>query len=100
MLLVGAQLLAVIAMLAVSVWGWKHVAPETRVRVRSGPTGIDWTISKNTTLVLTPAIGLVVVIATLMSDERPSRESFAALGLAVMVIFLAAHWSAVRRAAS
>ena len=97
-LLMAAQVLVLIGMLAASIWGWKNIEPDGRVRVRSGPTGIDWTISKNTTLIMTPAVGLFIVIATLTFRDAPD-PGFAALGLAVMLIFLAAHWSAVRRAA-
>jgi hypothetical protein len=98
-LLISAQLLVLVAMVAVSVWGWRRVTAETRVRARSGPTGIDFTISRNTALLSTPLIGLFVVIATVALADSPNRETVAALGLAVMVIFLLSHRSAVRRAA-
>ncbi|MGH2757602.1 MAG: hypothetical protein ACRDI3_07420 [Actinomycetota bacterium] len=56
-------------------------------------------MSKNTTLISTPLIGLWVVIATLTFGDPDNRDTVAGLGLAVMVIFLWAHWSSVRRAA-
>ncbi len=85
-------------MVMVSVWGARHMSPETRIRARAGPTGIDWTLSKKTALVQTPVIGAIVLFATLVLHDRPSAETFALIGLAVMLIFLWAHWSSVRRA--
>lgn len=98
-LVVGAQLLAFIALVAVSVWGSKHIEPETRIRARAGASGIDWTMSKKTALVMSPFIGVVVVVSTVALGNSPERETVAMLGLAVILIFLAAHWSSVRRAA-
>lgn len=98
-LLMGVQFLTLLGQVAVSAWGWKHLSPETRVRARIGPTGLDYTMSKNTTLILTPLMGLLVVIATLGLWDSPSRETVALLGAALLIIFLAAHRSSVRRAA-
>ena len=56
-------------------------------------------MSKTTTLVLTPLIGLLVIIGTLGVRDSPSRVTGAWLGVAVMVIFLWVHWYSVRRAA-
>lgn len=99
-LLVGAQILALGGMVAVSAWGWKHLAADTRVRRRGDDaTGFDWTMNKPTMLLLTPLIGLVAVIVTLTFDDPSSRGMVAGLGLAGMVIFLWTHWSTVRRAA-
>jgi len=99
-LLVGAQLLALVAMVAVSVWGWKHLEPDTRVRMRGDTTtGLDWTMGRKTILLLRPVVGCMVVIGTLGIRDQPSRELVAGLGAATMVIFLAVHRSSVRRAA-
>ena len=84
------------AMVAASLWGRTHIDPVTRIRARAGPTGIDWTMSKTTALVLSPVMGLIVLLGTLsMRDGDPASW----LGLAVMIIFLFAHWSSVKRAA-
>ncbi len=98
-LLVAAQLLTLLGMAVVSVWGRKHLSPETRVRARTGLTGLDYTMSKSTTLILAPLIGSLVVIATLALSDSPSREMVALLGAALLTIYLAAHWYSVRRAA-
>lgn len=98
-LLVGAQVLILLGEAVVSIWGWKHVAAETQVRARTGLTGLDYTMSKNTTLIVTPLMGLLVVMATLALWESPNRETIALLGAVILIIFLSAHWSAVRRAA-
>ena len=98
-LLVGAQLLALIAMVAVSVWGRKHIDDETRIRARLSATGFDYTMSKNTTLIYTPLIGLLIVSGTLAVLDSDAPETIASVGLAIMVIFLLAHWSSVKRAA-
>jgi hypothetical protein len=86
-------------MVAVSVWGWKHVPPERRVQARSGPTGIDFTMSRNTALLSSPLIGLLVVLSTVVLSDSPERETVAGLGLALMLIFLLAHRSSTKRAA-
>lgn len=99
-LLVGAQLVLLLGMIAVSVWGRTHLEPTTRIRVRSGATGIDWTISKNTALLLIPINGLLVVLSTMALGDGPEREAVAGVGLAVNAIFLAAHRSSVKRAAN
>ena len=98
-LLAGVQILVLLGMAVVSAWGWKHLSPETRVRARTGLTGLDYTMSKNTTLILTPLMGLLVVLATLALWDSPNRETVALLGVTILIIFLAAHWSSVRRAA-
>lgn len=98
-LLVGAQVLALLSMVTVSVWGRKHIDDETRIRARVGTTGFDYTMSKNTTLIYTPVIGLLIVIATLAVMDSDAPETIASIGLAIMVIFSAAHWSSVKRAA-
>lgn len=98
-LLVGAQLVVLVGMVAVSVWGRKHIAPETRIPVRLGTSGFDWTMSKNTTLLWTPGIGLLILLATLTLRDSVTPETFAGAGLALMVMFLAAHASSVKRAA-
>ena len=99
MVAIGVQLLALVGMVAVSVWGWKHLAPDTRIRRRGGTTGIDWTMGKNTTLLLTPLFGLFILLGTVGMLDSSSGELVAWLGVVVMVIFLAAHWSTVRREA-
>ncbi len=98
-LFVIVQLIILVGMLGASVWGWRHLAPETRLRARSGATGIDWTISKSTALVSTPLIGLLVVLATVALRDSPNRDTVALLGAAVMTIFVASHWYSVKRAA-
>lgn len=98
-LIVGAQLLALLGMVAVSVWGRKQIDDQTRIRARLGITGFDYTMSKNTTLIYTPVIGLLIVSATIAIMDSDAPETIAAIGLAIMIIFLLAHWSSVRRAA-
>lgn len=98
-LLVGAQVLTLICMVAVSVWGRKNIADETRTRARVGTAGFDYTKSKSTTLVYTPVVGLLIVAATVAVIDTDAPEAMASIGLAIMVFFLAAHWSAVKRAA-
>lgn len=97
--LVGAEFLVFLGMVAVSAWGWKHLEPETRIRARGGTSGFDWTMSKNTALLWTPLIGLIVLIGTIALGDESNRVTIAWLGLAVMVIFLIVHWSSMRRAA-
>ena len=93
-LLLAGQVVTVIAMAAVSYWGWKNIDPETRIRARD--ISEDSTMrSKTTALVWTPAIGLVVLLGTLAVGD----DTIAALGLPILVIFLLAHWSVVKRAA-
>ena len=98
-LLAGGQLVVLIAIVAVSAWGWKHIDPETRIRGRTGTSGFDYTMSKKTALLMTPLIGTFVAIATFAVADPANETMGPSLGLAVMVIFLAAHWSSVRRAA-
>lgn len=52
-------------------------------------------MNKKTALVLSPAIGLLVVLGTLAVPDSNGRW----LGFAVLVIFFLAHQSSVRRAA-
>ena len=99
-LLVGAQLLVLIAMVAVSAWGRKHIDEETRIPARFGnPPAFDYTMSKKTSLIYTPLIGLLIFISTLAVRDTGTPEAVAAIGLAIMVFFLLAHRSSVRRAA-
>ncbi len=98
-LLVGGQILVLLAMVAVSLWGRNNLHDEARIRARVGLTGFDYTMNKNTSLVYTPAIGSVVVIGTLAVMNSVNAETIAALGLVILVMLLLAHWSAIRRAA-
>jgi hypothetical protein len=98
-LLLGAQVLALFGMVAVSLWGWKHISPETRIRARTGTTGLDYTMSKKTALVFPPLIGSLVVIGTFALRDSPNSDTVASLGLAIIVIYLLAHWSSTKRAA-
>jgi hypothetical protein len=98
-LLAGAQLVLLLGMIAVSGWGWKHLSPETRIRARAGTSGIDWTMSKKTTLLMTPLIGLFVLVSTVSLRDSENAELGAWLGTGVMAIFLAAHWYSIKRAA-
>ena len=95
--LVAAQAVAVFAMLAVSLWGWKRIPDNARVRARVG-LSFDYTMSKTTALVSTPLVGLIYLAGSLAIRDS-TEEPFAWLGLAVMLIFLASHIAAVRRAA-
>jgi hypothetical protein len=56
-------------------------------------------MGKNAALLWSPLIGVVVVTSTIALADESNQVTIALLGLAVMVIFLAAHWSSVRRAA-
>ena len=80
-LLVGAQVLALVAMVAVSAWGWTRLDPETRIRARTGTSGFDYTMSKNTALLWTPLIGLVVVGATIGLPRSSEHGTIASVGL-------------------
>ncbi len=85
-------------MVAVSYWGWRNIDPETRIRARDFTR--DSTMrSKTTALVWTPVVGLVVLLGTLGVSDSSSRDTGAALWLALLVIFLLAHWATVKRAA-
>jgi hypothetical protein len=98
-LLVGGQLLTLLATVGVSVWGRRNVDDAARVRARTGTSGLDYTMSKNTTLIYAPAIGLLIVVATLAVRDSANLATIASIGLAFMVMLLLAHWSSVRRAA-
>lgn len=98
-MLLGAQLLTLVAMVAVSVWGRKNIEEGTRTRARVGAFGFDYTKSKNTTLIYAPLSGLLIVGSTVAVVDSDAPEPVAAIGLAIMIFFLAAHWSTVRRAA-
>ena len=98
LLLVG-QLVTLLGMIAVSVWGRKQIDADARTRARVGPFGFDYTKSKNTTLIYAPAVGLIIVASTVAVMDTDTPEAIAAIGLVIMVFFLTAHWSAVRRAA-
>lgn len=45
-LLVAAQAATLLGMVAVSLWGQKHLDPGTRTRARVGALGFDYTKSK------------------------------------------------------
>jgi hypothetical protein len=60
---------------------------------------MDFTMSRNTALLLSPLIGLLVVLSTLALSDSPNRGTIAGLGLPVMLIFLLAHRSSTKRAA-
>ena len=97
--LVGGQILALLAIVAVSLWGKKNLHEEARVRARAGTSGFDWTMNKNTSLLYTPVIGSVVVIGTLAATDPGHAETIAAIGLAILIMLLLAHWSSIKRAA-
>lgn len=97
--LLAGQLMTLLAMIGVSVWGRKNVDDAARVRARAGLSGLDWTMGKSTALLYTPAIGLFIVVATLVVADPSNRATVALLGLAIMVMLLLAHWSSVKRAA-
>lgn len=97
LLLVG-QVVTLILIAAVSYWGWRNIDPETRIPARD--ISRDSTMrSKTTALVWTPVIGLIVLLGTLAVSDSSSRDTGAALGLALLVFFLLAHWASVKRAA-
>ena len=98
-LLIAAEVAALVAMVCVSIWGMRRVPPEARIRARAGATGLDWTMGKNAALWTTPLVGLGVLLGTLAMRDAPDPETMALLGVAVMLILLAAHTSSIRRAA-
>ena len=98
-LLLVAQVMTLVGMVAVSTWGRTHMDRDTRTRARVGAFGFDYTKSKNTTLIFAPVIGLLIVGSTFAIRDSGAPEAAAAMGLAIMLIFLAAHWSSVKRAA-
>ena len=98
-LYVGGQIVALLAMVAVSVWGQKNLRDEARVPARLGTSGVDWTMNKKTSLRYAPALGCVVVIGTLAILDSDEAETVAAIGLGIVVMLLLAHWSSVKRAA-
>ena len=85
-------------MAAVSYWGWRNIDPETRIPARD-ITRDSTMRTKTTALVWTPVIGFLVLLGTLAVGDSQSRDMGAALGLALSVIFLLAHWATVKRAA-
>jgi hypothetical protein len=94
----AGQILVLLIMIGVSYWGWRNIDPETRIRARD--ISEDSTMrSKTTALIWSPVIGLVVLLGTLAVGDSSGRDTIAALGLAVVVIFLLAHWATVKRAA-
>ena len=97
-LLLGAQVLVLAALVAVSIWGWREIPPEARIRARAGATGTDFTLSKTTALLVSPLVGAMVVAATASSDEG-NRDSLGSMGLLLLVFLLLAHRSTLRRAA-
>ena len=97
-LVVAGQVLLVLVMVAVSLWGSKRIDPETRIRART--ISLDSTMRGRTTaLVWAPAIGVVVLLGTLAINDSANRDTVAIMGLAVIAMFLLAHWSSVKRAA-
>ena len=94
-LLLAGQVVILIALVAVSVWGWKEVSPDARIRARAGTTGMDFTVGKTTALVSTPLIGLMVVAATASSED----VTLGWLGLGLLIFLLLTHRSSLRRAA-
>ena len=98
-LLIAGQLITLLAIVAVSAWGRRKIDEQSRIPARAETTGFDWTMSKTTALLYTPLIGSLVVIGTLLVRDSRSSQTIAALGLAILVVFLLAHWSSVRRAA-
>lgn len=98
-LLVSGQIIVLLAIVAVSLWGRRNLHDEARVRARAGTSGFDWTMKKNTSLVYTPVIGSVVVIGTLAVGDPDNGETIAAIGLAILVMLFLAHRSSIKRAA-
>ncbi|HET7483163.1 MAG TPA: hypothetical protein VFK89_09920 [Actinomycetota bacterium] len=96
-LLITAQAVAVAAMVGVSLWGSRRIPDNAQVRARVG-LSFDYTMSKTTALVSTPLVALLYLAASLAVRDS-IEEPFAWLGLAVMLIFVASHVAAVRRAA-
>ena len=94
-LLLAGQVVMLVALVAVSAWGWKEVPSEARIRARAGATGMDFTVGKTTALVATPLIGLMVVAATASSDDVTLEW----LGLGLLVFLVLTHRSSLRRAA-
>ena len=86
-------------MFVVSAWGRRHIDADTRIRARTGTSGLDYTMGKKTALVYPPLIGVLVVISTLALDDSQNREPIAWVGAGVCIVFLLAHQSSVRRAA-
>ena len=93
------QVITLAAIVATSAWGSRHIDDEARIRARAGATGLDWTMSKKATLVLSPVVGVIVLLGTSAARDSANEDTIGWLGLAVQVIFLLAHWSSVRRAA-
>ncbi|HJR45944.1 MAG TPA: hypothetical protein VJ927_10105 [Actinomycetota bacterium] len=98
LLLLGGQVIALVVMFAISVWGWRRIPADARVR-RSDDSGLDLKLGKTAVLASTPLVGLLVVVATASSDPV-NRDSLAVAGLALMGFLLFAHAVSVRRAAS
>ena len=98
-LLVGGQIVVVLAMVAVSLWGRKNLDDDARVNARLGTSGVDWTMKKSTALVYTPAIGSFVLVGTVLALDAGNGEQIAAVGLALLVMLFLAHWWSVKRAA-
>lgn len=98
--LVAGQIVLLLGMFAVSVWGWRNLDADIRVRMRGDTTtGIDWTMGKKTMLLMRPLIGCLFVAAALAVQDQSSGDLIGWLGLVSMAIFLVVHWSSVRRAA-
>jgi hypothetical protein len=97
-LLLAAQVLVLAVMIGVSLWGWKEIPADARIRARAGTSGFDFTMGKAAALILTPLVGLMVVGATASSDDG-NRDTLGWLGLALLIFLLLAHRSSLRRAA-
>ena len=97
-LILAGQILALLLMGTISLWGSQKIHPETRIRSRD--VSEDWKMrSKKTALVGPPAVGAVVVLGSFLLNESNTRDTGAALGLALLVVILLAHWNTVKRAA-
>jgi hypothetical protein len=97
-LILAGQVLALLLLGAVSFWGSQNIDPEMRIRSRN--LSEDSTMrSKKTALAGPPVVGGVIFLGCLLLNESATRDTGAALGLALLVVILLAHWSTVKRAA-
>lgn len=89
----------VLAMLALSIWGWARVPNDARFRGRLGPTGTDFTVGKGTGFAMRLISGIFIWFGS--SYAAANGWSFGqamvlgAVGLSVMLI---GQISAIRRA--
>ena len=81
-------------MVGQSVWGWRVIDPAYRFAARAGSTGIDFSMSKATGLVVWPLIGLVVVAGSAAGDE-----TIALVGATLLFFLLLMQRSSIRRTA-